>query len=151
MKKYYPFRETLDLLLVISFVGSILLSSLARIFLSPFPIIMWTAFALFWVGFFLIPLIVLPFYFSRSFFEISPEEITKQTGVIFQSRQIMKMSSIQYLTRIKTPFSKFTGFNFLGIHALGGHLTLMYLSLSDIDEITDFINSCIKGDVRGEF
>lgn len=56
----------------------------------------------------------------------------------------MKTEAVQYISLIMTPFSKYTGFNFVVLHALGGTIFLPFLSKSDAEEISRHINLSIN-------
>ncbi|MGN0587031.1 MAG: hypothetical protein ACI4JF_07075 [Oscillospiraceae bacterium] len=59
--------------------------------------------------------------------------------MFLKSKRYMKMSSIQYVTKIATPLSKYTSLNFIIISAHGGRMLFTFLSKSDADEITSYI------------
>lgn len=84
---------------------------------------------------FALDFILLPIYFSKTFYCITDELITKNSGMIFTAKQLMKKSSVQYISVIKLPLSDYTAFNFIIIHALGGTMLLSFLSSSDTEEI----------------
>ena len=144
MKKYYPSKKSLILLRVDLFLISLALSIIARLYLYPYPIIMWTAMLIFWSAFILVAMIFMPLYFAKTWYYVSPHEVSKQSGVLVESKQLMKVKSIQYLTRIVTPLSKFTGFNFIKLNALGGSIVLMFLSKNDANDITATISAAIR-------
>ena len=86
----------------------------------------------------------LPLFFSKTVYYVSILEVSKQSGVIFEAKQLMKVKSVQYITRINTPLSRFTGFNFIKLNALGGSITLLFLSKQDADEISATISAAIR-------
>jgi len=144
MKKYYLNKTALKILKVMSFFVALLLTVLARIYLSVYPIVMWSAIALFWFLFFSLGLIALPIYFSSTYYCVSSNEISKQSGVFIKSQQLLRVSSIQYITKIYTPFSHFTGLNFIKMNAFGGFMVLMFLSKSDAQEISSTVSFSIR-------
>jgi len=144
MKKYYPHKNALKVLRVLSFFVAIILTFVARIYLSTYPMLMYWAVILFWVAFILFAFVGLPFYFTKTYYYVSADEIAKQSGLFFESRQLMRVNSIQYVTRISTPFSNFTGFNFLKMNALGGYLVILFLSKSDSEEIESIISASVR-------
>ena len=87
--------------------------------------------------------IVLPSYFRRTVIYISDAEITIHTGIFFYKREFMKMSAVQYVTRISLPLSSFSGFNFILIRGLGGTIILPFLRTTDCDDITNLLHAKI--------
>ena len=147
MKKYYPSKCASNILRVIAIIILCVLIVTAWIYLSAYPIIMWAAIILFCVMFILF-FILVPIYFSRTCYYFSANEISKQSGFFIESQQLIRVSSIQYFTRLATPFSKHTGFNFIKLNALGGFLVLPFLAKNDADEIADALaDSIMKSQV----
>lgn len=144
VKKYYPSKKSLTLLKVIFLLFTILFSFLAKVYLDAYPILMYLTIILFCGLFVLFASVWLPIYFSKTIYYVSQNEISKQSGVIFENKQLMKVSSIQYVTRLLTPLSKYTGFNFIKMNALGGSLSLYFLSREDANEITATISAAIR-------
>ena len=144
MKKYYPNKTSLKILIVVFLALTIFLNIAARLYLSAYPIIMWSAIGLFWVLFIIIVLIGFPIYFSKTYYYVSSTEISKQSGIFIESRQLMRVNSIQYVTRVITPFSRYTGLNFLKMNALGGYLVLLFLSRADAEDIASTISASIR-------
>ncbi len=111
-----------------------------RVYLVSFEILMYSLIGLFWGLSVLFGLILLPMYFRRTVIYISPSEITVHTGLILLRRIHMKMSAVQYVTRISAPILTLLGFNFIIIRALGGNIILPFLSAADSDSIADIID-----------
>ncbi len=144
MKKYYPSKNASNILRVIAFIIFCVLSTAAWIYLSAYHIIMWAAIILFCMLFILF-FVLVPIYFSKTCYYFSVNEISKQSGFFIETQQLIRVSSIQYFTRVATPFSKHTGFNFIKLNALGGFLVLPFLNKKDADEIADALaNSIMK-------
>lgn len=144
MKKYYPYKTSLKILRVIEFLFNCLLTYLCTLFLKPYPIIMTLAIVLFWTFYIVVLLIALPIYFAKTNYYISTNEVAKQSGIIYFTRQLMRTDSIQYMTYFSTPLSKYTGFNFLVFNALGGKVVFLFLSKKDSDEISSTISAIIR-------
>ncbi len=144
MKKYYISRYATRILKLILFLIALTATILSKIFLVPYPIIMYSVNGLFWGAFLIGSIIVVPLYYSRTCYYVSSNEIVKQSGFFISSRQLMKVSAIQYLTEIFTPISTYTGMNFLILNALGGKMALLYLSKKDADEITAMLSASIR-------
>lgn len=128
-------------MLVLSAAATLLL----RLYLVSFEILMYSLIGLFWGLSVLFGLILLPMFFRRSVIYISSEEITFHTGLIMLRRIHMKMSAVQYVTRISVPLLTLLGFNFIIIRALGGSIILPFLSAADSDAITDILHLEING------
>lgn len=107
----------------------------ATTYLRPFPIVMtillavFSALCLFGGG------IWLPLWLKSVRCELSDCDILFASGVFFRNRTVMKISAVRHITLIKTPFSKFTGLNFVSVSALGGGIVLPFLSLRNAEEI----------------
>lgn len=144
MKKYYPSKKSLTTLKVILLLLTIVFSFLAKVYLSAYPILMFTAIILFCALFVIFGAFWLPLYFSKSIYYISDFEISKQSGVLFEKKQLMKVKSVQYYTRLLTPLSKSTGFNFIKMNALGGSILLWFLKKDDANEIADTLALAIR-------
>ncbi len=93
---------------------------------------------------FLIMLVVIPVFFSQSRYSVSNNELVCRTGIFIYKRQYMKMSSVKSVTAVVTPLSGATGLNFLIINALGSQMVFMFLTRSDLNEITKRIDRVIK-------
>lgn len=89
-------------------------------------------------------MIFLPLYFKNTVYHVSKEDVIKYSGFFIKSQQYMKVSSVQYVTKLFTPFSKYTGFNFLKLNALGGDIVLLFLTKADAEAISSVIFSSIK-------
>mgnify|MGYP003529668400 CR=1 FL=1 len=144
MKKYYPSKNSLYILKVILLLLTIFFFFFVKVYLSAYPILMFTAIILFCALFVIIGAFWLPLYFSKTVYYISDFEISKQSGVLFEKKQLMKVKSVQYYTRLLTPLSKFTGFNFLKMNALGGSILLWFLNKDDANEIADTLALAIR-------
>ena len=64
--------------------------------------------------------------------------------MLFEKKQLMKVKSVQYYTRLLTPLSKSTGFNFIKMNALGGSILLWFLKKDDANEIADTLALAIR-------
>ena len=80
-------------------------------------------------------MIILPLWYRSVSYTLSADEIIIRSGVFFNNTTYVKMSSVQYITTISMPLSRYTSFNFLLINAYGGGLIMMFLSHSDMEEI----------------
>ena len=94
---------------------------------------------------FLFDLILLPLYFSRTLYSFDKNAISKKGGLFYNKKQLMKFSSVQYYTTVKTPLSELTSLNFVIIHALGGRVVLNYLSAKELAEVEGIMSENLKG------
>ena len=107
-------------------------------------IVIWTLIGVFAIAYVLFLMIILPLWFSTVSYVISGDELVAKYGLFSRTRQYMKLSAIQYTTRLSFPLSEYTGFNFIIVNALGGKLVLMFLSNVDASDITLRIDKYIR-------
>lgn len=160
MKKYYADKRSLNILRVILFVILIVINIALKYLLyilemrypeyfaqakSTVPeIIIWGIMIAIVVIYVLYILIYLPILYNSINYFIGKNDISSVSGVFFKTKRYMKMTSIQYVTKITTPLSKYTGLNFLVISAHGGRILFTFLSKSDAEEISSYIMNCIR-------
>lgn len=142
-KKFRPSSRGLTvirIMLIIICAAAIILS---KMYLSAYPIFMYTVIGIFCFSSFAAGMILLPIVFAKSYYVISPTELHKTAGLFFITQEYMKTSSIQYVTVITTPVSSLTGLNFIIVNALGGRMVFLFLSKKDALEMTALINRMI--------
>ncbi len=160
MKKYYADRNSLNILRVLSFilliVIGIVLKYVLYILRERYPeyfaiekntvaeIIIWSVMALFAVIYVAYILIFLPLWYNNARYFVTDKDIIARTGVLVKNVQYMKLSAIQYTTKISAPFARHSGFNFIVFNGYGGRMMFIFLSQSDADEITKFVRINIK-------
>ena len=88
--------------------------------------------------------IILPMWYRSVYYVITPDEIIIKSGAIFKNTTYIKISTVQYISTVKCPLSEYTSFNFLLINAYGGRLAMMFLSVSDLEEISKKIQSYLR-------
>ena len=103
-----------------------------------------------WIIAALFCLLVLPFYFIRSYFTVSSKEVTAFTALFFTMRHFMPTSAIKSVTTIITPLGSITGLNFVVLNALGARLLIPFMSRRDAMEISAIVNSSIRNRERKE-
>lgn len=103
-----------------------------------------------WIIAALFCLLMLPFYFIRSYFTVSSKEVTAFTGLFFTMRHFMPTSAIKSVTTIITPLGSITGLNFVVLNALGARLLIPFMSRRDAMEISAIVNSSIRNRERKE-
>lgn len=126
------------------------LTVLSVIFLSFIPILMWCCVSLFAALGIFAGIIYTPLFFRTIRAEISQASIRVTSGLFFSNSESMKLSAIQYVTFISTPFSKKSGINFIILNALGGKLFLPFLKHSDAEELYNELNAAIDADTAAE-
>ena len=146
MRKYLPKSAALAALRLFTIVFCLGVSLAARIYLYSFNILMLILIAVFWTAGVFLAFVYLPVLFSRTVIYISKTEIALHSGVIFRRRELMRMSAVQYVTRVSLPFSRALGFNFLVVRGLGGSIILPFLRYEDCQEILLTLHSKISED-----
>lgn len=160
MKKYYTDKKSITFLRIVTLVIIIcilyglkylmyyLQEKYPRYFINidfSIPeIVMWVLIAVFVIAYVLFILIILPLWHTAVSYALTDEEIVAKYGLFAKIRQYMKLSAVQYITRLSFPFSKYTGFNFIFVNALGGRLVLMFLSDKDADDIVLRLDKYLK-------
>ncbi len=139
VRKYQMKGSALVVINVALIIVLIALTVLARLYLSSFKILMTVLICLFWGVGILFGFILLPAFFHRTVIYVSGTEITVHTGLLFLRREHMRMSAVQYVTKITFPFSGITGFNFVLVRGLGGTVMLPFLRTNDSLDITNLL------------
>ncbi|MBQ8623236.1 MAG: hypothetical protein IJ424_02515 [Oscillospiraceae bacterium] len=137
MRKFTPKLAALLTLRISVLILTVAATVLIYVYLSPFKTVMYILIALFWAVALAFVLILLPAYFRRTVMYLSPTELSLHTGMIFLTREHMRVSAVQYISMITLPFSSITGFNFLAVHGLGGTMILPFLSSEDALTLAD--------------
>ncbi len=158
MKKYYADKRSLSILrvllvfilivlvIVIKYIMYRLELMFSEHFASEYAIaelVVWAVVITSSVIYLLYIFVYLPIQYNSIQYCVSESEVIAKSGVFFKSTTYMKCSSVQYVTKISTPLSKYTGLNFVVLSAHGGMLALTFLSQSDADEICELIGKSI--------
>ena len=160
MKKYYADRNSLNILRILSFILLIVIGIALKYILyilnKRYPeyfaiegntiaeIVIWSIMILVVVLYILYILILLPLWYNSARFFVTDKDVIARTGVLVKNVRYMKLSAIQYTTQISAPFSRHTGFNFIVFNGYGGRLMFMFLSQSDLEEITKLVRRNMK-------
>lgn len=144
IKNYNPHRNALNLLRLGIAILALALTIVTLIFLNILPILMYILVGIVCATAFVLDFILLPIYFYKTSYTVGENYISKKGGIFFTTKQYMKKSSVQYITVLKTPLSKFTAGNFIVIHALGGGIILHFLSDNDTEEIKNLMKKWTK-------
>lgn len=160
MKRFYADKKSLNFLRVaiflalvlLAFVLNIALDYVERVFPQYIPkfnisvpeIVWWALIVLFIIAYVIFILIILPLWYKTVRFTLYTDEIEVKYGFFSKTNQYMKLSAVQYTTKVSFPLSKFTSFNFIFLNALGGRVMLMFLSDRDAEYIAKKIDNYIE-------
>lgn len=130
MRSFKPDKHALLTLRLAITLISLLILGAVRIYIPVNIVVLVFAIAIATIAIFFM-FIYLPLYFSSLSFDTTETEITKHSGVYFHSHQSILYSTVQYTTVITTPFSQYTGLNFVVFFVYGGQLRLLFLKQED--------------------
>ena len=142
MKHYYPDKGCLTTLMIIIIFSVIILLGLVRYFIPAKFLVLSITIAVAVIAFFVM-FVYLPLYFSSIKYTATETEIMKSSGVFIKTHQSVRYSSVQYTSVISSPFSQYTGLNFIVFFVYGGQLRLLFLKQSDAQEILRFSCSTV--------
>lgn len=134
MISFKPEKNAITILRILIMVISVILVILIKIYIPFSMAVIISGVAVCMIDIFII-FFYMPMYFSRLSYEMNDEKITKHSGVFLKSHQSVRYSTVQYTAVITTPFSKYTGLNFVILFVYGGSLRLMFLSHDNAMEI----------------
>lgn len=138
MKNYLPDKNCLlTLRISIIVVSFILITAVNYFFTAKVLVILIDT--IIGAGAFFVMFAYLPLFLKSIHYMITDTEIIKSSGVMIKLHQSVKYSSIQYVNVITTPFSQYTGLNFIMCFVYGGQLSLLFLNHNDAKEILDKI------------
>ncbi len=80
---------------------------------------------------------------------IDENEVTLQSGIIISCERRMKISRIELIYFIKTPFSKYTSLNFIVLCVYGKKLVLPFIKDTDSKEIVDNLSDIVNNRYEG--
>ena len=129
MRSFKPDKHALLTLRLVIVAVSLLLFFAVRMYISLTIVLAIIGIAILTVDIFFC--IYLPLYFKSLSYDTTDTEITKHSGVYFISHQSVLYSTVQYTTVITTPFSQYTGLNFVVFFVYGGQLRLLFLKQED--------------------
>ena len=135
MKRFKPSVGALNFLQILLALLAFGISLLCVLYLRKLRMLMYIIVGVVCSVAFVMDFILLPLYFSKALYTFDKISISKKGGLFYTKKQLMRFSSVQYYTVIKTPLSFITSLNFVIIHALGGQVVLNFLSLSDTKEV----------------
>lgn len=134
MISFKPEKNALIVIRILILIISVILIVLIRIYI-PFDMAVITSGIVIGLIDIFIIFFYIPMYFSKLSYEMNDEKITKHSGVFLKSHQSVRYSTVQYTAVITTPFSQYTGLNFVILFVYGGSLRLMFLNQDNAMEI----------------
>ncbi len=140
MKRYVPAKKALNSIRFIILVLSVAVTVLSYIFFNNHNIIMWIIICVCWGAAILYGVFFFPIYFKHTVYNVYDSDIRKKTGMIFFSKQYMKIRSIQYISTIITPFSKLTALNFVIVNSWGGRMIFCFLTRDEAMELSSHLD-----------
>lgn len=138
MKNYLPDKNCLFTLRIFIIVVSLVLITAVNYFFTARVLVILID-TIIGAGAFFIMFAYLPLFLKSIHYMITDTEIIRSSGVMIKLHQSVKYSSIQYVNVITTPFSQYTGLNFIMCFVYGGKLSLLFLNHNDAKEILDKI------------
>lgn len=146
MKQFYPDRHCLTTLRLLITAIVVIILFAVRYFIPVDKIVMLCIIVVIAIACFEM-FVHLPMFFNSISYSATSTEVTKSSGVFIKVHQSVRYSSIQYTTVISSPFSQYTGFNFIIFFVYGGQLRLLFLKQSDAQEIIKLSGGVsVKGD-----
>ncbi|MDE5771203.1 MAG: PH domain-containing protein [Ruminococcus sp.] len=138
MKNYLPDKNCLiTLRIIITFLSFILIIAV-RYFITVKILVILISTIIGAAAFFIM-FAYLPLFIKSVRYTVTETEIIKSSGVIMRFHQSVHYSSIQYTNIITTPFSQYTGLNFIVCFVYGGQIRLLFLNHKDAREILKFV------------
>ncbi|MBQ8687716.1 MAG: PH domain-containing protein [Ruminococcus sp.] len=74
---------------------------------------------------------------------IDGSKVTISSGIFFRRTRTLLLHSLQLTILITTPFSRYTGINFLLLRSYGGTLLLPFLSRKDAESLHKELTVCL--------
>ena len=138
MKNYLPDKNCLFTLRIAIIFISLILIVAVNYFITVKVLVMLID-TIIGAGAFFIMFAYLPLFIKSMHYTVTDNEIIKSSGVMIKVYQSVHYSSIQYVSVVTTPFSQYTGLNFILCFVYGGRLSLLCLNHNDAKEILNKI------------
>ncbi|MDE6500520.1 MAG: PH domain-containing protein [Ruminococcus sp.] len=145
MKNYLPDRSCLMTLRILIVCVSLILVMAVNYFITVRLLVILIG-VIIGAGAFFLMFAYLPLFLKSIHYTVTDTEIIKSSGVVIKLHQSVQYSSIQYVNVITTPFSQYTGLNFIICFVYGGQLRLLFLNHTDAREILNKVEQ--KGDSK---
>lgn len=130
-REYKPSANAAGSLIIAVFVIFLLLFTGAVIYLPIAAVLIFSVF--------IFCIIYIPLSLKKMRICINDIDVIFRSGIIIASEKHMRISRLELAYTIRTPFSKYTGLNFVVLCVYGKSLVLPFLSISDSEEITDIM------------
>ncbi|MGN1133504.1 MAG: hypothetical protein ACI4RN_03505 [Oscillospiraceae bacterium] len=88
--------------------------------------------------------VILPVFFKYTSITITNKEIIKHSFFALFKTQYMSMESVTSVTTAMLPLSKYTGFNFMSVNALGANMIMLFMKREDCIAISKYIEENIS-------
>ncbi|MDE6035051.1 MAG: PH domain-containing protein [Ruminococcus sp.] len=139
MKNYLPDRNCLfSMRIIITIISAILILAVKYFFTVDILVMLIST--IIGAGAFFVMFAYLPMFISSIKYTLTDSEIITSGGVIMQIHKSVKYRSIQYTNVITTPFSQYTGLNFIICFVYGGQIRMLFLNHADAKEILEKID-----------
>lgn len=136
MKNYSPDKSCLITLRILITLISLILILAVNYFITVKILVILIS-TIIGAGAFFLMFAYFPLFLKSIHYTVTDTEIVKSSGVIMRMHQSVHYSSVQYVNVITTPFSQYTGLNFIIFFVYGGQLRLLFLNHSDAKEILE--------------
>lgn len=136
MKNYLPDKSCLFTLRILISAVAVVLIIAVKYFFTVDLLVMLISIII-CAGAFFLMFAYLPMFLKSIKYTVTGTEISRSSGVIMKTHQSVRYSSIQYTNVITTPFSQYTGLNFIICFVYGGKIKLLFLNHSDAKEILE--------------
>ena len=134
MKEYFPDTRSLATIKTVIILASIGITSVAMHFVPVRLLAVIISAAAIVLGI-ILSFVYYPLLFKSMKYIVTDTEIIRSSGVFIKTHQSIRFSAVQYTAAISTPFSKYTGLNFIVFFVYGGQERLLFLKWSDAEEI----------------
>ena len=144
MKKFYPSKASFNLIEMLGFILFIFILSLCMAFISKFQLLYHIIIAVVTVLYVMIFFVYFPLFFKKIVYYVSDTEIIKISGFFVNTKTLIKISSVQYMTCIGLPFSKIFMTDIIIFNALGSSACFYFLSKKDVEDIYKHVSEKIR-------
>lgn len=135
MKHYRTDKTACKLLQLAALLMTALILCAAYFLISRFPIVMWSTILICGMMGIFFSAVYLPLWFRVLEYIVDSGCVIKHSGLWIRRQQSIRIQSVQYRQTVRTPFSQKTGLNFLILYALGGVMTIPFLSCIDLEAL----------------
>ncbi len=134
MKEYFPDKRSLATIKAVLILAASGITSVAMYFIPVRLIAVLISAASIILGL-ILSFVYYPLLFRSMKYIVTDTEIIRSSGVFIKTHQSIRFSAVQYTAAVSTPFSKYTGLNFIVFFVYGGQERLLFLKWTDAEEI----------------